>query len=54
MREPDYVYTNICFGLGLHQNRFKVDLGASLGQENGSGNKLKVGKVMVTLSYMVE
>jgi len=54
MREPNSVYTNICFGLGLHQNRFKVDLGASFGQENGSGNNLKAGKVMVTLSYIVE
>ena len=54
MRDPNSVYTNICFGLGLHQNRFKVDLGASLGQENGSGDKLKSGRIMITLSYMME
>lgn len=54
MRDPDSAYTNFCFGLGVHKNRFKVDLGASYGKESGSGDKLKAGKIVLTISYSAE
>lgn len=54
MRDPDSAYTNFCFGLGLHLDKYKVDVGGSFGREEGSGDKLKAGKVVLTVSYFVE
>jgi len=54
MRDPNSAYTNFCFGFGLHKDRFKVDFGGSIGREGGSGNKLKAGKIVATVSYMIK
>lgn len=51
MRDPRSAYLYLTFGTGLHVGRFRMDVGAALGKEHGSGDGLSARRVAVSLGY---
>jgi len=50
MKDPGSAYTYYSVGTGYHWRMLALDVGASFGQENGSGNSLSARRVAVSLS----
>ena len=50
MRDPGSAYTYYSVGTGLRWRMIAFDLGASFGQENGSGDSLSARRVAISLS----
>lgn len=50
MQEPNSAYTYFSAGTGLHWRMISLDLGASFGRENGSGNSLEARRISFALS----
>ncbi|MFP4082103.1 MAG: OmpP1/FadL family transporter [Candidatus Aminicenantes bacterium] len=53
MKVPDSFYWHFSFGSGIHWGKFLLDIGASLGQENGSGDSLSVRRVRLSLGFLI-
>jgi hypothetical protein len=51
--EPATHYLYYAVGLGLHWKGFRLDAGAMLGREKGSGRDLYGRKIVITLSYLL-
>lgn len=50
MRDPRSAYLDLTFGVGLGRKGFRVDLGALIGRESGSGDDLTVRRVGLSFS----
>lgn len=53
MRDPNSAYTYFSTGTGLHWRMISLDLGASFGRENGSGNSLEARRISLSLSIQL-
>ena len=51
MKDPRSAYICFTFGNGFHWRRLSLDLGALLGRESGSGNRLAVKRFAVSLGF---
>ncbi len=51
MKTPNSSYVYFTFGSGLALGRLRVDLGAALGRERGSGDGLTARRAVMTISY---
>ena len=51
MKAPGSSYFYLTFGTGLTMGRVRLDLGAALGRERGSGDGLSARRAVLTLSY---
>jgi hypothetical protein len=49
--DPRSAYACFTFGNGIHGRRVRFDMGALLGRESGSGNKLAVKRFAISLSF---
>jgi len=52
MRTPDSRYAGLAFGTGLAIGRIRIDVGASIGKESGSGNGLSARQAALSLTYV--
>lgn len=50
MRDPRFAYLDLSFGSGLAWGRFRIDLGAQIGWERGSGSGLTARRVGLSLA----
>jgi long-subunit fatty acid transport protein len=53
VKEPNTHYMYYTIGLGLYWKGVRLDAGAMLGRENGSGRDLYGRKIVITLSYFM-
>jgi hypothetical protein len=51
MKIPNSTYVYLTFGSGLAMGRLRIDVGAAVGRERGSGDGLSARRVAMTLSY---
>jgi hypothetical protein len=52
MTEPHSSYLSIGFGTGIHFPSLAIDLSGSVGREKGSGDSLKAGQAVLTVTYI--
>ncbi len=52
MRTPNSVYAYFTFGAGLAIGRLRIDIGAAIGKESGSGNGLSARQAALSLTYV--
>ncbi|MDP2915321.1 MAG: outer membrane protein transport protein [Candidatus Aminicenantes bacterium] len=51
MKDPRSAYACFTFGNGVYWRRLRLDMGALLGRESGSGNRLAVKRFAVSLGF---
>jgi len=51
MHNPDSYYLYLSFGTGLYWGNFRLDAGANIGKEYGSGNDLSATRMVITIGY---
>jgi len=53
MRDPLSSYLSFTFGSGISWQNFRLDVGALIGRESGSGNSLEARKISMSLSVQL-
>jgi hypothetical protein len=53
MRTPNSIYAYLTFGAGLEIGRLRIDIGAAIGKESGSGNGLSARQAALSLTYVL-
>jgi hypothetical protein len=53
MKDPRSSYLSLTFGSGISWQNLKLDIGALIGRESGSGNSLEARKISVSLSVQL-
>jgi len=51
MRHPASAYAIFSLGTGVHWGKFDFDIGGQVGRESGSGHRLEVGKVCLSIGF---